>query len=122
MSELKPCPFCGSENIRIQPEGDYWEAYCIDCDVARQGSNYERMTDAWNERVNSNWIDVSDRLPEIQFSGESKTVLVTLENNGLLLTSTACLTDDGWREDVEGLYILAWQPIPEPYQRQEEEI
>ena len=53
--ELKPCPFCGSENVMVDHAGSktpYCWAYCADC-----GACGETMMDAedaaakWNTRA-----------------------------------------------------------------------
>ena len=58
MYNLKPCPFCGSESVRIVSWGEedgntYW-ARCEKCYVSTQ--SYFRKKDvieAWNGRVNN---------------------------------------------------------------------
>jgi Lar family restriction alleviation protein len=53
---LKPCPFCGSENIEIAPIGEY--VFCNDCYTIgpqEHGNTSEekiqRAIAAWNKRV-----------------------------------------------------------------------
>lgn len=52
--ELKPCPFCGSENIR-EHSGyplEYWSVKCLDCGGRMQfyGSQQQAIN-AWNRRA-----------------------------------------------------------------------
>ena len=49
MSDLKPCPFCGAE-VKIAPEGDYWEIVCDDCRLGMWGNTYENLEYKWNRR------------------------------------------------------------------------
>jgi len=65
VSDLKPCPFCGSANLG-RTVGDPWQwVVCLDCDA--QGPSLERSeseaTDAWNTRPNP-WRDWSEEQPE----------------------------------------------------------
>lgn len=54
MSELKPCPFCGSDKIIISNWG-MWRCWCSNClakadDMIRKKDAIE----AWNRRVEQN--------------------------------------------------------------------
>lgn len=67
MSELKPCPFCGGENlITMKPTCDrqtpydpsdraYSIVYCRSCRASIQGKNWHQSTEtaikAWNTRI-----------------------------------------------------------------------
>lgn len=67
MAEIKPCPFCGSKNIRINAYGfGYYAIECLDClvETARYKSvskylegkfpiekRAENAIEAWNRRV-----------------------------------------------------------------------
>ena len=58
MYNLKPCPFCGSESVRIvswdEEDGNTYWARCEKCYVSTQ--SYFRKKDvieAWNRRVNN---------------------------------------------------------------------
>lgn len=53
MSDLKPCPFCGSTNLTIIGScwGDNKESVsCSDCESS--GPMSENVVDAWNTRYN----------------------------------------------------------------------
>ena len=62
MEELKPCPFCGSEKVKlIRPQvisGEYvYGVTCVNCEIGinRNGfmffSDWKEATAAWNRRV-----------------------------------------------------------------------
>ena len=57
MSELKPCPSCGSTNIAIHKDvyGNFiWWGECYDCDLSTSGCDTEdRAVAAWNRRAES---------------------------------------------------------------------
>lgn len=49
--DLQPCPFCGSDNIRVQKEYDAY-ADCLDCGSRGPGSdNRTEAARLWNRRV-----------------------------------------------------------------------
>ena len=56
MAELKPCPFCGSTNIRFD---GYWcvefkgfYARCLNCDASSTPKGTKRAArKAWNTRI-----------------------------------------------------------------------
>ena len=54
MTQLKPCPFCGSRNIRQHSRYpvQVWSVKCRDCGgkMQRPGSQ-EQAVAAWNRRV-----------------------------------------------------------------------
>lgn len=56
MSEikLKPCPFCGSEEIEIIGVGRDWE-YTVKCNSCNAGTDYfinkKEAKEAWNRRA-----------------------------------------------------------------------
>ena len=59
---LKPCPFCGSDQIEIKideyaPEGykvDWWMIHCLSCSAEYRNIHCDRegVLDGWNRRVN----------------------------------------------------------------------
>lgn len=63
-----------------------------------------------------NWIPCSERLPEIEKSGQRRGYYLTTNGYG-----SVCLTryeffhdflKTGWQSDIQ---IVAWMPLPEPY-------
>lgn len=68
MTELKPCPFCGSKKIRESVDGtlDFnnclW--YCEDCGADGPNNNsIDESLNAWNRRA-SPWVNIKERLPD----------------------------------------------------------
>lgn len=58
MSELKPCPFCGSEHIYIEKYecevGERWRVICLDCMCTIDPGTIQKMAlavKAWNRRI-----------------------------------------------------------------------
>lgn len=52
MSELKPCPFCGSDSVTLQSLGDHTRTGCVDCgaEVTRPMGLYRNAMIEWNTR------------------------------------------------------------------------
>ena len=64
------------------------------------------------ERPQSEWIPVSERLPE----GGNQCYLVTVDyGNGLICACQRFFfnSEIGWNDDC----VIAWQPLPEPYKK-----
>ena len=55
MSELKPCPFCGSSNVAINaPFGVACYVICRDCGaMTAWGESDEEVNKAWNRRADN---------------------------------------------------------------------
>lgn len=55
MQKLKPCPFCGSENIKIHEARGYWNRYvprCDECMFEFDGfKDTQEAINKWNTRV-----------------------------------------------------------------------
>lgn len=65
--DLLPCPFCGSDNVRIvksEALGGMFLAGCSKCNVSTAFYAKEKYAAAvWNTRA-SGWIPCSERMPE----------------------------------------------------------
>lgn len=53
MAELKPCPFCGGTDIRIDLEDEYnnWRIMCYNCSGRMIGYSKSRTITKWNTRT-----------------------------------------------------------------------
>lgn len=61
MTELKPCPFCGSEDVEpaldeFAPEGhkvDWWVVHCNRCSAEYRNIHCDKegVIEGWNRRV-----------------------------------------------------------------------
>lgn len=51
-SELKPCPFCGGNNLKFRNSGCGWAIWCMDCGGRIENCfSKEKMTREWNRRA-----------------------------------------------------------------------
>ena len=133
MSEiLRPCPFCGSADIRTEPginlnycdkcsaeaNIEHWNTRPIEdalrARIAELEEEIDQLTSHSNiERQDDKWIPVSERLPEdlqsiIVFTKDRKTYIIRfLELYG--------------REGFGSLsdIVTHWMPLPEPPEVQE---
>ncbi len=110
MSELKPCPFCGSSDIEsiewIDGDGNYGPK-CLGCCATALSAN------AWNTRA-SPWISTIQKLPPVSHdeilikAGSVKRLARYLanKNGGYSFYNFA---------DEEIKYpVTHWMPLPEP--------
>ena len=53
IAELKPCPFCQSEDIRAFDIGKTFVLYCHDCcSSGPEAGTLDEAIERWNRRVN----------------------------------------------------------------------
>lgn len=53
--KLKPCPFCGGNNLSVEGITFYW-VECIDCNATIAGhETKEEAIEAWNRRAKDEW-------------------------------------------------------------------
>lgn len=60
IEELKPCPFCGSEDV----ECNDIKCSCHNCDASILTGRTERNIEHWNRRASEEWISANYRKPE----------------------------------------------------------
>ena len=81
----------------------------------------------------SEWISVSERLPEERDAGilkklgtskRSDYVLITVDVLGERMTDVGCTFDGIWNWDKKYVFpdykVIAWMPLPEPYGEEQE--
>lgn len=63
--KLKPCPFCGSENIGIIEDwegGQHFWASCFDCDArTAEHEAFNKAAQYWNIRIEHDKDKISER-------------------------------------------------------------
>lgn len=103
----------------IYMDGEYcWQScWCTDrCGECNRLCNGDiDYYESYDER-NNGWISCSERLPE-----PIRPVLVTLRNwmNDKYIVRVGRFHTDHWKTDegiVENSIVIAWQPLPQPYQ------
>ena len=55
MSELKPCPFCGSKDIYVHPDRNYSDHESVECVKCGARIYYPYAKKRWNTRPESAW-------------------------------------------------------------------
>jgi Lar family restriction alleviation protein len=110
---LKPCPFCGSDDIDQMFESSDIE--CLQCMATMPSSPWleragvsDTAAAAWNRRE-AGWVPVKERLPR---QGER----VLISNGDEVLCGR--WFDGHWREQGQAfstdLSVTHWMPLPEP--------
>ena len=58
--ELKPCPFCGTTFLGVQPSG--WWVWCENCGAEGPANKHARdeAITAWNRRANEGEVEKND--------------------------------------------------------------
>ena len=136
MSEIKPCPFCGSTDIKLHDEISH-AVWCQECFAEMPSIDIESAVELWNtrpiedelrariaeleaesdqltarlcqERQDDKWIPVSERLPE-----DWTMVLFT---NGVTRGIGQFDKDgfyDYWYEYSFNKPVTHWMPLPNP--------
>ena len=84
--------------------------------------------EALQEPQVSDWIPVSERLPDKTDDEYYPISLVTLDNGDVCLGVYRYDDEEWWTRMSEGEYkytnthkVIAWQPLPEPYKESEKE-
>ena len=78
---------------------------------------YENI-DNWIEEYNNGWIPCSEKLPELR-----QDVLVTVKYTGFMgmhgywIKTGHMEAENDWWGDCAGGEVIAWQPLPKPFQK-----
>ena len=115
MDKLKPCPFCGGDNLYVDGyehgAGTRWRVVCLSCmGMVDSGTVQQkhRAIEAWNRRPQC-WTPVTERLPEVDKYGDVN-VLVCMDD-GFIATATYADDWELWDDSGE---VTHWMPLPEP--------
>jgi Lar family restriction alleviation protein len=109
MSELKPCPFCGCKTIRMHYSNNGAHSiYCNNCNVETCTSGgTDRCVTEWNTRApQSEWISVSDRLPD----ADGRYLIVS--HGGNIVTRMFYTHHD--KSFFNRVIATHWMPLPLP--------
>ena len=124
--EIKPCPYCGSTDIKLHDEITH-AVWCQECFSEVESIDIESAIKLWNTRpiedalqariaeleAQQRWIPVSERLPE------GRTVLVFKKEGSISIDTT--YIDGGnyfWWKSGQSK-VTHWMPIPQPPEVQE---
>lgn len=139
--KLLPCPFCGGPAGTIKDKDGAYMAHCIDSkciafDVQAFYTRREYANQAWNNRKgqqSNSWISCDDRLPPPPEGGiprsraelENAYVKDAIKEYIVMIESAVEPTtlfyggENRWYDfngkEYEVYSVVAWQPLPEPY-------
>lgn len=64
MEKLKPCPFCGSDNVHLSHWTDQAYVYCANCmiktDVYLHSGCDKKAVEAWNRRADEDKVFIPE--------------------------------------------------------------
>ena len=89
---------------------------CMECVV----ENAIEIVKQEAEKYNNGWISCSEKLPELR-----QDVLVTVKYTGFMgmhgywIKTGHMEAENDWWGDCAGGEVIAWQPLPQPYQKGE---
>lgn len=99
----------------IKPEGDIREAFDMAIEALKFRGAYEIAVQAANKAFENRWtqwvewIPCSERLPD-----DGEEYLVTVQCDGHSIVDIDQCFSYGW--DDYGADVIAWMPLPKPYQ------
>lgn len=118
MSELKPCPFCGSQPRALMGY-NYHKFSCSNDSCEIYDTPFQK--EAWNTRADG-WVSVEDELPEY-----GKPIILSINNTVQHVTYMLDGYDDSrdWFEPYHyedkgaGIFVdssndICWMPLPPP--------
>ena len=102
--EIKPCPFCGSEDVEVFPNYGRYFAACCDC--GSEGPNKERKEEAirkWNQRPYD--FDMPAIVKKVQQFEELVSSLIMAWDTGAIAL---------WNENDIDIYRKMVKPCKQP--------
>ena len=123
-SELKPCPFCGGlDQSKNYIDGVLVRMSCHKCPLEFSQVEDEDLISEWNTRTEPKWIDVNDRLPEIDREWELFLVAGSggISCVGFWNTRSRKFLDEPFGMALE-YPVTHWQPFPTPPIKDKEQV
>ena len=123
--KLKPCPFCGNNDIEVKYEESIsgimgiYNTTCSNCGATFDGRDGTHPENRWNNRA-SGWISVKDRLPE-----ENSTHVLAYSRHTVRGVVFEQMGEVDFHLDHEGAHwfyeevgemrhVTHWMPMPTP--------
>ena len=121
----------------LEQQDKAFDEWCTDCKEYDHNRHCcprfnKVIRGALDEVKQQGWIPVTERMPEERDAGvlkklgtdkRSDYVLATVEVKGVRMTVTACTYDGNWDWNMKYAFpdykVIAWRPLPEPYQEEE---
>jgi len=92
MEALKPCPFCGSTDVRVIDDDGYWHVECAECPVMTRADTFPAaVIEDWNLRADlaglpeelverahnaiKAWDDINDRYTQLDLASALSEIL-----------------------------------------------
>jgi len=136
--KLKPCPYCGSDDVHLEEMGYPHHVYCSNCSARITGQGYEEEGEAdairrWNRRA-SGWIHIKTRplteeekeeRPDLSYifdcelPDDGQRILIHCVHNKHESVQLDEYYDDCGMGYLDSGYEIgeevdAWMPLPEP--------
>ena len=118
----------------IRKRRDYWESKAAEYDEA--GERYEYLMDVCDGKATeltatlsiineqpkvAEWIPCSERPPEVPDYIDDDDCPEFVVTVGASVTTLKCSSDGAWFDDFGEVYkVVAWQPLPEPWEEEKE--
>ena len=120
---LHKCPKCGCDTQHRVNQRGSWACGCFKCKLFKSDYDHQKAIQKWEDfckEYSNGWIACSERLPD----KAGYEVLATIENGYGQRRVTIIFTgygDSQWHcnhkeFDLDVWKVIAWQPLPEPYQ------
>jgi len=114
--ELKPCPFCGGNNLESWDGGEanLHMIECYDCDCSTGNMiSLKYAIEAWNTRT-PQWVSVEDGLPEegLCILGFEPHCLLNRDKGVGVIVADYDITEI--RKATGKPWITHWMPLPTP--------